>query len=134
MKLYRKKPVTIEAVQWDGTAEGATPIIDWVLACGNTARYVDHPATLHSSLCRCDGRAWVPALNLRGPARPCEETEPTGGRPATLDIDTLEGTMSANAGDWIIRGVQGEQYPCKPDIFDATYEPVCVMEPGASRV
>jgi hypothetical protein len=36
----------------------------------------------------------------------------------------LEGTMRATAGDWIIRGVQGEFYPCKPDIFAATYEPV----------
>jgi hypothetical protein len=38
-------------------------------------------------------------------------------------IDTLEGTMRADVGDWIIRGVQGEFYPCKPDIFEATYEP-----------
>lgn len=39
-----------------------------------------------------------------------------------LDIETLEGTMHANVGDYIITGVQGEQYPCKPDIFEATYE------------
>ena len=39
-----------------------------------------------------------------------------------LAIHTLEGTMQANAGDWIITGVQGEQYPCKPEIFEATYE------------
>lgn len=38
-------------------------------------------------------------------------------------ISTLEGTMVANNGDWIIRGVKGELYPCKPDIFAATYEP-----------
>jgi hypothetical protein len=38
-------------------------------------------------------------------------------------IETLEGTMQGSAGDWIIRGVKGEFYPCKPDIFDATYEP-----------
>lgn len=51
-----------------------------------------------------------------------------GGR-ATIDamgpcilIDTLEGQMRADLGDWIIRGVNGEFYPCKPDIFDATYE------------
>lgn len=37
-------------------------------------------------------------------------------------ISTLEGTMAASAGDWIIKGVKGEFYPCKPDIFDATYE------------
>lgn len=37
-------------------------------------------------------------------------------------IETLEGTMRANPGDWIIRGLKGEFYPCKPDIFEATYE------------
>jgi hypothetical protein len=41
-----------------------------------------------------------------------------------LAIDTLEGTMLAQPGDYVIRGVQGEFYPCKPDIFEATYEPV----------
>lgn len=40
------------------------------------------------------------------------------------DIQTLEGVMHANAGDWIITGVKGECYPCKPDIFEATYEAV----------
>lgn len=40
-----------------------------------------------------------------------------------LLIETLEGTHRANPGDWIIRGVKGEFYPCKPDIFAATYEP-----------
>ena len=39
-------------------------------------------------------------------------------------IETLEGNMAAQPGDWIIRGVKGEFYPCKPDIFDATYEAV----------
>lgn len=38
-------------------------------------------------------------------------------------IDTLEGRMKADMGDWIITGVRGEKYPCKPDIFAATYEP-----------
>ncbi len=41
-----------------------------------------------------------------------------------LVIDTLEGKMCAQKGDWIIKGVKGEFYPCKPDIFEATYEPV----------
>ena len=41
-----------------------------------------------------------------------------------LDIPTLEGVMHANVGDWIITGVHGEQYPCKPDIFWETYEVV----------
>lgn len=42
----------------------------------------------------------------------------------TITIQTLEGDMTAESGDWIIRGVKGEFYPCKPDIFDATYEAV----------
>ena len=43
---------------------------------------------------------------------------------AHVKIETLEGVMSANVGDFIIKGVQGEFYPCKPDIFWQTYEPV----------
>lgn len=39
-------------------------------------------------------------------------------------LPTLEGDMTASPGDWIIRGVQGEFYPCKPDIFEESYEPV----------
>jgi hypothetical protein len=92
---FRKKPVEIEAMQWHGTAAGATPIIDWVLSNGGTARY----HCTHDMGCD-DG--------------------PAGH---TLAIDTLEGTMQSRAGDWIIRGVQGEFYPCKPDIFEQTYEP-----------
>lgn len=40
----------------------------------------------------------------------------------TIYIETLEGTMEARPGDWIIRGVNGELYPCKPDVFEKTYE------------
>ena len=42
----------------------------------------------------------------------------------TMLIATLEGQMTAQPGDWIIRGIRGELYPCKPDIFAAVYEPV----------
>jgi len=41
-----------------------------------------------------------------------------------MSIETLEGEMKAFPGDWIIKGVNGELYPCKPDIFEKTYEPV----------
>lgn len=41
-----------------------------------------------------------------------------------VEISTLEGTMRAEPGDWIIKGVKGEFYPCKPDIFAATYEAI----------
>lgn len=43
---------------------------------------------------------------------------------ATVGIQTLEGFMKVDIDDWIITGVKGEKYPCKPDIFDATYEQV----------
>jgi hypothetical protein len=45
----------------------------------------------------------------------CDATTP-------VYIKTLEGVMAANPGDWIIRGVKGEFYPCKPDVFEASYE------------
>jgi hypothetical protein len=46
------------------------------------------------------------------------------GNDAQVGIDTLEGRMAADLNDWIIRGVAGELYPCKPEIFAATYEPI----------
>jgi hypothetical protein len=47
-----------------------------------------------------------------------------GSRGGSVLIGTLEGIMTAQPGDWVIEGVHGEFYPCKPDIFEATYEPV----------
>lgn len=98
MSRYRKKPVEIEAVQWDGTAAGATPIIDWMHANDTTATY------------RCSD-----------PDR-CAEHD--GDTPHSIVIRTLEGDMHAGLGDWIIQGVAGEFYPCRDDIFRATYEAV----------
>jgi hypothetical protein len=48
---------------------------------------------------------------------------PTETNVDSIMVRTLEGVMRAALGDWIIRGVKGELYPCKPDIFEATYEP-----------
>ena len=56
-------------------------------------------------------------------AAACEGGSVLFGR-GQIVIMTLEGDMTAKVGDWIIRGVQGELYPCKPDIFEATYEAV----------
>lgn len=84
MNKYRKKPVVIEAIQYDGR----------------------NSADIHE-LAREGGR---------------KVYEPVGAD--YLEIVTLEGTMKANIGDFIIRGVEGELYPCKPDIFRATYEKV----------
>lgn len=59
------------------------------------------------------------------------EVEPTGDYYMDIDrycVDTLEGTIYAAPGDWIITGVKGEKYPCKPDVFAATYEPATAVE------
>nr|WP_321303380.1 hypothetical protein [uncultured Trichococcus sp.] len=58
----------------------------------------------------CEGEAEFPNYGLR--------------EPLILEIKTLEGIMSAQIGDWIIEGVNGEFYPCKPDIFEKIYEEV----------
>jgi hypothetical protein len=70
-----------------------------------------------------DAFQWVPngpvdAVPLWFTSRSCWDI--TAG---VLTIRTLEGDMTVGAGDWIIRGVKGELYPCKPDIFAATYDP-----------
>lgn len=76
---YRKKPITIEAVQWTG----------------ENIKEIEH--------------------FTRGKARYNLWLD-------TFEIKTLEGTMIANVDDYIIKGVKGEFYPCKPDIFKQTYE------------
>ena len=78
---FRKKPVVIESIQFDG--ENATEAAKF---CG----------------VMCSGPDVTPVT--------------------FLDIHTLEGVMRADIGDWIIKGIKGEFYPCKPDIFAATYE------------
>jgi hypothetical protein len=80
MGRYRKKPVEIEARQFDGQKPSADAILAWMGS----------------------GKAWS----------------------GVLVIETLEGDMVASPGDWIIKGVKGEFYPCKPDIFAATYDEV----------
>ena len=55
--------------------------------------------------------------------RNCAAEHDESGNPI-LKIQTLEGVMTASLGDWIIKGLRGEFYPCKPDIFEKTYQPV----------
>lgn len=81
MPKFRKKPVVIEAMKWDGKAETANAFI---------------------------GEAY---------GTDCKDK-------AAIIIPTLEGDHRGEVGDWIIKGVKGEFYPCKPDIFEATYESV----------
>jgi len=102
---FRKKPVEIAAIRNDG--EWA-PIYEWL----------DEVT-----------RGVIPGIrNADGSLR-------LGGRPiirrnedGSLAIDTMEGTMRADVGDWVICGVKGEFYPCKPDIFAATYDFVELSE------
>jgi hypothetical protein len=56
----------------------------------------------------------------------------TDGKKWNCGIPTLEGTMTASDGDWIIKGVKGEYYPCKPDIFEMTYEPEDISSANVS--
>jgi len=67
---------------------------------------------------------WFPGVKIDGvkEATDLDPNSPEGLGWAT--IPTLEGTMTVSPGDWVITGVKGEKYPCKPDIFAATYEPV----------
>jgi hypothetical protein len=102
---HRKKPVEVEARQWDGTAAGAAPIIDWVLSSGGTANYD----------CASDG--------CRG-----EDED------HVIFIQTLEGRMATSPGDWVIRGVEGEFYPCKDSVFQATYDKVGEAEGATGEV
>jgi hypothetical protein len=99
MKRFRKKPVEIEAIQFTG--------LDSYMAICRWAR--EHGI-------KSDGDEGVPST-------PSLEELFRFETPIML-VRTLEGTMAAYAGDWIIRGVKGEFYPCKPDIFEATYEAV----------
>jgi len=93
---FTKKPVDIEAIRFEGGAKNATPVIDWVLRGGGTARY--HEEVLET-----------------------EDGETVVADAEHIAIDTLEGTMRASVGDWVVRGVKGEYYPVRADIFRQTY-------------
>ena len=94
MPKFRKKPVVIEARQF--TPQSADDIIEWGAKYG--VMITPHPIVhdLYTNV----------------------------ARKTTLNIPTLEGDHRADIGDWIIRGVQDEFYPCKPDIFEAIYKSV----------
>jgi hypothetical protein len=72
-----------------------------------------------------EAEQWFPNKQIDGviksPILESTDDNPSG---AYGQIETLEGWMTCIPGDWIITGVKGEKYPCKPDIFEMTYEPV----------
>lgn len=96
---FRKKPVVIEAVKFN------TPNADGHYSL---PAFSEWPEWLHQAV--EDTQTVIPTTD--------------GHDYDVFDIVTLEGTMRVNPGDWIIRGVNGELYPCKPDIFAKTYERV----------
>lgn len=106
MGYFRKKPVTIQAVQWTGQN------LFEVTAFMSAGPQLKHDTAV---------QAW--------------ETYSAIVARDGLEIRTLEDGVDGRArhiasnGDWIIRGVQGEFYPCKPDIFIATYDPVVTQLP-----
>ena len=119
---YVKKPVEIEAMQLAGDATSTAHLLEWMAANGYPMLVGDYtdPAS----------------LRYRDQADD-DDSRPNKGvyiDPATGDlmIRTLEGDMRATYGDHVIQGVQGELYPCKPDIFAATYIPVSGAEQGST--
>ena len=72
----------------------------------------------------------IEAIQFKGAENMSELDEFMGGKggfqawPDRVVIPTLEGLMTANVGDWVIRGIKGEFYPCKPDIFETTCDSV----------
>lgn len=113
---FRKKPVVIEATRW--RMNGDHPQDESVLAYPGP----DAPTTFEPYL--TEGKVVryyrVPS-NKDGetPCKHCGQIMHDHGW-----IDTLEGGHIVCPGDWIITGVKGEHYPCKPDIFETTYEAV----------
>ncbi|WP_202988175.1 hypothetical protein [Pseudomonas typographi] len=99
MPKFSKKPVVIDAVLWTGKN------LQEVIA------FIDGPPDVRSTHA---GEKW----------EDYERIVAAHG----LKIYTLEGKMSASVGDWIIKGVKGELYPCKPDIFEMTYEPLMAYD------
>ena len=92
---YRKKPVVIEAIQLRWTT--------WNEICDFLGDIISEDN---------------PGRNSDSYSDACGEEGPY----IELTIPTLEGDHIARHGDWIIKGISGEFYPCKPDIFEATYE------------
>lgn len=102
--LYQKKPVAVEVMPLTGLPSEWHAVYQWIEE--NT-----------------DG-SFEPLAVIDGDEPPPESGVSIDPRDGRLIISTLEGLHWANPGDYIIRGVQGEFYPCKPDIFEQTYEPV----------
>lgn len=105
---YRKKPIAIDAVQWNAPpSDGSAPML--------ARDCKDHSAVRPTG--------YMGVAELLGTSG-CSRDEPYWDWSVMGVIDTLEGKHVVIPGDWIITGVQGEHYPCKDAIFRSTYEAV----------
>ena len=114
--LYRKKPVVIEAEQWfknGDHSEDHYPIGEGPFTQTDLERYYEYTQS-EGKMVRYYR---VPEWHGQTTCKHCDKLMYDHGW-----IDTLEGGHIVCPGDWVIKGVQGEYYPCKPDIFEATYE------------
>lgn len=106
-----KKPVTVEAVQWDGTDERSAEIREWVERIHKVGAIIDTDHLQH--LWDYDAGCYI---------MPHGQQIFAPFRERCLIISTLEGNMVCRPNSWVIRGVKGEFYPCDPYIFDETYD------------
>jgi hypothetical protein len=111
---FRKKPVVIEATQW--YLNGDHPGDHAPRGDGDHLRYADYVFDIEGKVVRHYN---TPNMDGKTACKHCGNNMCQHGW-----IDTLEGGHIVCPGDWVITGVQGERYPCKPDIFAATYEAV----------
>lgn len=121
---YRKKPVVIEAAQWFKHGDHPLDYSKTIIGFENGKLRQFTPEERKSRNWECDVVCYFqsPGFGTLPDDRNCERC-----RNLMHDhgwIDTLEDGHIVCPGDYIITGVKGEHYPCKPDIFQATYEPV----------
>lgn len=112
---FRKKPIIIEATQW--FKNGDHPLDDCFRPYENTGKIPETPREGH--IVRYYRHPDISGQSKCISSIPCSHIMHDHGW-----IDTPEGGHNVCPGDWIITGIKGEFYPCKPDIFEATYEPV----------
>lgn len=108
MKKYRKKPVVIEAVQWFENGDHPEDYSG-----------IDNKADVSKIEGKVVRRYRIPNNDGQKRCQKCGQRMHYHGW-----IDTLEGGHIVCPADWIITGIKGEKYPCKPDMFEATYEEV----------
>lgn len=121
---FRKKPVVIEATQWFKSGDHPEDNRETFISTGHADLPKGTPFLGEGKIVRYYRHPEIPGTSPCISTMSCGHTMHDHGW-----IDTPEGGHNVCPGDWIIKGVKGEFYPVKPDIFEMTYEPV-VIEAG----